>query len=84
MLKTGIILKNKYRVKSMPKTTAKVFKDLKDGDIIEISLELTYSRSGGNNNSLYAYYPKINGIVCSGIPIIQKLIERGMVLEETC
>lgn len=83
MLKTGIILKNKYRIKSMPKTTAKVFKDLKDGDIIEISLELTHSR-GGDNNSLYAYYPKINGIVCSGIPIIQKLIERGMVLEEIC
>jgi len=51
------------------------------GDIIEISLELTHGR-GGDNNSLYAYYPKINGVECSGIPIIQKLIQKGMLLEE--
>ena len=72
---------NKYRVVAMPKTTAAVFKDLKVGDIITISLELTWRRSG-DNNGLQAYYPKINGIACSGIPIINKLLERGMVLEE--
>lgn len=76
-----IILKNKYQVIQMPKTTAKIFKDLKAGDIIEISLPLTWGR-GGDNNSLYAYYPLINGVACSGVPIINKLIEKGMILEE--
>lgn len=80
MTKTGIILKNKYLVKQIPKTKAEAWKDIKVGDIIEISLELTWGR-GGDNNSLYAYYPEING-KCSGIPVINKLIERGMILEE--
>ena len=74
-----IILKNKYIIKSMPKTNAKGFDNLKVGNIIEISLELTHYRHG---NTLYAYHPKINGIECSGIPIIKGLIERGMILEE--
>lgn len=77
----NIILKNKYKVLAIPKTKAQIFKDLKEGDIIEISLPLT-SRRGGDNNSLYALYPLINGTVCSGIPIINKLIEKGMILEE--
>lgn len=77
----SLVLKNKYKVISMPKTNANIFKDLKVGDIIEISLPLTHFR-GGDNCSLRAYYPKINGIACSGIPIINKLIERGMILEE--
>lgn len=77
----NIVLRNKYKVIAMPKTTAKIFKDLKVGDIIEISLPLTWGR-GGDNNSLYAYYPLINGVACSGIPIINKLIEKGMILEE--
>lgn len=76
-----IVLKNRYKVVAMPKTTAQLFKDLKVGDIIEISLPLTHRR-GGDNYSLYAYYPLINGVACSGIPIINKLIERGMILEE--
>lgn len=76
-----LILKNKYKIIAMPKTTAKVFKDLKAGEIIEISLPLTWYR-GGDNNSLHAYYPQINGVACSGIPTIKKLIEKGMVLEE--
>ena len=77
----NIVLKNKYKVVSMPKTTAQIFKDLKVGDVIEISLLLT-SRRGGDNNSLYALYPLINGVACSGIPTINKLIDKGMVLEE--
>lgn len=81
MIVNNIILKNKYKVVAMPKTTAQVFKDLKVGDIIEISLPLTWGR-GGDNNSLYAYYPLINGVACSGIPTINKLIDRGMILEE--
>lgn len=80
MIETGIVLKNKYLVKQIPKTKAEAWKDIKVGDIIEISLELTWGR-GGDNNSLYAYYPLING-KGSGIPVINKLIERGMVLEE--
>lgn len=76
-----IILKNKYEVIKIPKTSAKIFRDLKEGDIIEISLPLTWER-GGDNNSLYAYYPLINGIACSGIPIINKLISKGMILKE--
>lgn len=77
----NLILKNKYKVVAMPKTKAKVFDTLKEGDIIEISLPLTWGR-GGDNNSLYAYYPLINGVACSGIPTINKLIEKGMILEE--
>lgn len=77
----SIVLKNKYKVVAMPKTTARIFKDLKAGDIIEISLPLSWER-GGDNNSLYAYYPLINGIACSGIPTINKLIKKGMILEE--
>lgn len=77
----NLILKNKYKIISMPKTSAKIFKDLKVGDIIEVSLPLTWGR-GGDNNSLYAYRPLINGIECSGIPIINKLISKGMILEE--
>lgn len=77
----NIILKNKYKVVAMPKTTAQIFKDLKIGDIIEISLPLT-SRRGGDNNSLYALYPLINGTACSGIPTINKLLDKGMILEE--
>lgn len=77
----NIVLKNKYKVVAMPKTTAKIFKELKVGDIIEISLALSWQR-GGDNNSLYAYYPLINGVACSGIPTINKLIKKGMILEE--
>ena len=76
-----IILKNKYKVVAIPKTTARTFKDLKIGDIIEISLPLT-SRRGGDNNSLYALYPLINGVACSGIPTINKLLDKGMILQE--
>lgn len=77
----NIILKNKYKIIAMPKTNARIFKDLKVGDIIEITLPLT-SHRGGDNNSLYALYPLINGIACSGIPTINKLINKGMILEE--
>lgn len=78
---SNIVLKNKYKIIAMPKTTAKCFDTLKEGDIIEISLPLTWCRSG-DNKSLIAYYPRINGVSCSGIPIINKLIEKGMILEE--
>ncbi|MCM1052465.1 MAG: hypothetical protein NC483_00585 [Ruminococcus sp.] len=77
----GIVLKNRYIVKNVPKTSARIFKDLKDGDVVEITLELTHARSG-DNQGLLAYYPKINGVQCSGIPIIKKLIEKGMIFEE--
>lgn len=76
-----LILKNKYRVIKMPNTKAKAFKDVKNGDIIEITLPLTHKRSG-DNHSLIAYYPIINGNESVGIPTIKKLIERGMILEE--
>lgn len=76
-----IILKNKYKVIYMPKTKAKAFENIKNGDIIEITLPLTHKRSG-DNNSLIAYYPIINGNKGVGIPTIKKLIERGMVLKE--
>ena len=81
MIDTGIILKNKYIVKQMPKTKGKGFDAAKVGDVIEISLKLTHCRSG-DNDSLMAYYPEINGIACAGIPYIQSLINRGMELEE--
>lgn len=76
-----IILKNKYKVIYMPKTKAKAFENVKNGDIIEITLPLTHKRSG-DNNSLIAYYPIINGNERVGIPTIKKLTERGMVLKE--
>lgn len=75
-----IELKNRYILKAIPKTKAEAFKNLKIGDIVEIRLKLTHKRSG-DNNSLIAYYPTINGIM-TGIPTINKLIEKGMVLEE--
>jgi len=78
MKSNDIVLKNKYVVKQIPKTNAKGFNTLKVGDIIEITLPLTYGRGRG----LYAYYPLINGIPCAGIPLIQKLMNKGMVLEE--
>ena len=77
----NLVLKNKYKIIEMPKTNAKIFKDLKAGDVIEVSLPLTHSR-GGDNYSLRAYYLCINGVACSGVPIINKLIEKGMILEE--
>lgn len=80
MIETGIILKNKYLVKQMPKTKAMAWKKIKVGDIIEITLELTWHRSG-DNQSLNAYYPLING-VGTGIPTINRLIEKGLILEE--
>ena len=80
MIETGIILKNKYLVKQIPKTKAMAWEKVKVGDIVEITLELTWRRSG-DNNSLNAYYPLING-VGTGIPTINKLIEKGMILEE--
>lgn len=76
-----IILKNKYKVVYIPKTKAKAFENIKNGDVIEITLPLTHKRSG-DNNSLIAYYPIINGNKGVGIPTIKKLIERGMILEE--
>ncbi len=76
-----LILKNKYKVIYMPKTAAKAFENVKDGDVIEITLPLTHKRSG-DNNSLIAYYPLINGNKAVGIPTIKKLMERGMILEE--
>lgn len=81
MIKTNIVLKNKYLVKQIPKTKAMAWGKVKVGDIVEITLELTWRRSG-DNNSLNAYYPLING-VGTGIPTINKLIEKGMILEET-
>ena len=80
MIKTNIVLKNKYLVKQISKTQAMAWKKVKAGDTIEITLELTWRRSG-DNNSLNAYYPLINGIG-TGIPTINKLIEKGMILEE--
>lgn len=80
MIKTNIVLKNKYLVKQIPKTQAMAWKKIKAGDTVEITLELTWRRSG-DNNSLNAYYPLINGIG-TGIPTINKLIEKGMILEE--
>lgn len=75
-----IELKNRYILKAIPKTKAEAFKNLKIGDIVEIRLKLTHERSG-DNKSLIAYYPAINGIT-AGVPTINKLIEKGMVLEE--
>lgn len=75
-----VVLKNKYKVISMPKTTAKAFKDVKVGDIIDISLPLTWYRDG-DNNALRAYYPLINGVEVN-IPTLNRLIENGMVLKE--
>lgn len=80
MIKTGVILKNKYLVKQIPKTKAMAWEKIKAGDVIEIILELTWRRSG-DNHCLTAYYPLINGIG-TGIPTINKLIEKGMILEE--
>ena len=80
MIETGIILKNKYLVKRMPKTKAMAWEKIKTGDIIEITLELTWRRSG-DNQSLNAYYPLINE-VGTGIPTINRLIEKGLILEE--
>jgi hypothetical protein len=80
MINTNVILKNKYLVKQMVKTRAEAWKNIKIGDVVEISLELTWGR-GGDNHSLYAYYPLINGIA-TGIPTMNKLIEKGMILEE--
>lgn len=76
-----LVLKNKYKVIYMPKTKAKAFENIKNGDVIEITLPLTHKRSG-DNNSLIAYYPIINGNETVGIPTINKLIEKGMVLKE--
>ena len=75
-----ITLKNKYIVKSMIKTTAEALKNVKVGDILNIELTLTHHRSG-DNNSLVAYYPKINGIMIS-VAILNKLINKGLILEE--
>lgn len=80
MIKTNIVLKNKYLVKQIPKTQAMAWKKVKAGDTVKITLELTWRRSG-DNNSLNAYYPLING-VGTGIPTINKLIKKGMILEE--
>ena len=76
-----LVLKNKYKIIYMPKTKAKAFENIKNGDVIEITLPLTHKRSG-DNNSLIAYYPIINGDETVGIPTIKKLIEKGMILEE--
>lgn len=76
-----LVLKNKYKVIYMPKTKAKAFENIKNGDVIEIALPLTHKRSG-DNNSLIAYYPIINDNETVGIPTINKLIEKGMVLKE--
>ena len=80
MIETGVILKNKYLVKQIPKTKAMAWKKVKVRDIVEIILELTWCRSG-DNRCLTAYYPLINGIG-TGIPTINKLVEKGMILEE--
>ena len=56
MIETGVILKNKYLVKQIPKTKAMAWKKVKVGDIVEITLELTWRRSG-DNHCLNAYYP---------------------------
>lgn len=78
---TGLVLKNKYIVKAMPKTKASGFENVKVGDVIEITLELEHRR-GGDAGRINALYPRINGIQCSGILTIGKLIDKGMVLEE--
>ena len=74
-----LILKNYYEIIKMPKTTAKVFKDLHVGEIICIELELTNERG---YSGLLALYPKVNGNVTTGISTINGLLSRGMELRE--
>lgn len=75
-----LILRNYYEIIKMPKTTAKVFKDLHVGEVICIELELENKR--GYRNTLYAMYPTINGERTSGISTINNLISNGMELRE--
>lgn len=73
-----IVLSNTYIVRAMPKTKAKGFDTLKVGDIITISLPLSY----GRGRSLYGMYPLINGVACSSVSMFIDLMNKGMVLEE--
>lgn len=75
-----LTLRNYYEIMKMPKTTAKVFKDLKVGEVICIELDLTNER--GFRNSLLALYPRVNGETTTGIGTINGLLSRGMELRE--
>lgn len=75
-----LTLRNYYEIMKMPKTTAKVFKDLHIGEVICVELELTNER--GFRNGLLALYPKVNGEVTTGISTINGLLSRGMELRE--
>lgn len=76
----SVVLHNRFIVRNMPKTTAKVFKDIKSGDILEISFDFRHgSKPYGKNNMIR---PTINGEVIEGTATLCKLLDRGMILEE--
>ena len=78
--KDVLILRNYYEIMKMPKTTARVFKELHVGEIICVELGLE-NRKGYSGRAL-AMYPKVNGETISGIDTINNLISNGMVLRE--
>lgn len=75
-----LILRNYYEIMKMPKTTARVFKELHAGEIICIELELENKR--GFRGKTLAMYPRVNGETISGIDTLNNLISNGMELRE--
>lgn len=74
-----IVLDNYYEIIRIPKTTTKIFKSFKIGDIIHIELDMKTERG---YRGIYAMYPRINGETGPTISSINSLISNGMELRK--
>ena len=73
-----IILKTKFKVVNIKKTTSSAFKDLKVGDIIEMAIPLDYMKDSSKGQRMHIY---INGKQ-TYISTLNKMIKEGFKFEE--
>lgn len=51
-----IKLKNLFTVTAIAKTSTRIFKDMQIGDTVEISVEISKKRKGGNKGNYATFY----------------------------
>lgn len=73
-----IVLRTKFKVISIIKTKSKAFKNLKVGDIIEITMPLDYRKDSSKGQRMHIY---INGEQ-TYISTLNKMIQEGFEFEE--
>lgn len=80
MKKIYMTLHTKFKVIIVAKTNTKIFKDLKVGDIIDISMPLDIEKDREKGQRMYLY---INGKQ-TYISTLNKMMQIGFEFEEEC